>query len=302
LEDLPGHLIVIGGRYIALENAQMMARLGSRVTVLQRSARILPTEAPEITDALTGLLRAEGMDVLTGTAIQSVASGPDGVSVQVLVDGESTEIQGTHLFMATGRLGNTDDLGLEALGIGTDGSGYLKTGPDLRSTVSTVFGAGDVLGDNQFVYTAAYEGKLAAQNAFRGGIARADYSVLPWVVFTDPQVAGVGMDERQAEEAGLTVDVSTIGLEHVPRAIAARDTRGFITLIRNRATDVLVGARILAPEGSELLMEIALAIRHRVTVDSLKSEFHPYLTMSEGIKLAAISFDKSVGKLSCCAA
>ena len=135
----------------------------------------------------------------------------------------------------------------------------------------------------------------------RASHGKADFSVLPWVIFTDPQAAGVGMDEQQAEEAGVNYQATKLTLDNVPRSIAARDTRGYIKLIRNKDNDRLIGARILAPEGSELLMELALAIRHGVTIQSLKSEFHPYLTLSEGIKLAALTFDKDVKKLSCCA-
>jgi mercuric reductase len=124
---------------------------------------------------------------------------------------------------------------------------------------------------------------------------------LPWVVFTDPQVAGVGLDEAQAREQGFDVDVATLPLTHVPRSLAARDTRGFIRLIRDRSTDRLLGARILAPEGSELLMELAVAIKFKITVSELRQMFHPYLTLGEGVKLAAITFGKDVAKLSCCA-
>ncbi len=157
-------------------------------------------------------------------------------------------------------------------------------------------------GEPMFVYTAAYEGALAAENALTGVTRKRDYTALPWVVFTDPQVAGVGFDEAQAVSAGISAEAVTLPLSQVPRAIAARDTRGFIQLIRDRETDRLVGARILAAEGSELLMEAALAIRHGIKVSDLAAAFHPYLTLSEGIKLAALSFGKDVRKLSCCAA
>lgn len=122
------------------------------------------------------------------------------------------------------------------------------------------------------------------------------------MIFTDPQVAGVGLDEKQAATQGIGTDVATLPLSHVPRSLAARDTRGLIKLIRNRATDQLVGARILAAEGSELLMEVSLAIKFGITVRELTACFHPYLTLGEGIKLAALAFDKDIGKLSCCAA
>ncbi len=301
LETLPERLIVLGGRYIALENAQLFARLGSRVTLLQRSPRILPTEMPDVTDALTGYLRAEGVAVETGVTVQSVRREDGEVVVTARIGAETRELRGTHLFLATGRQGNTEGLGLEALGIETDARGYLRVDDSLRTAVPHIFGAGDVIGDHQFVYTAAYEGKLAAENAWTGFHLRRDYSALPWVVFTDPQVAGVGMDERQAEAAGIDYEVSKLSLEDVPRALAARDTRGFIKLLRDRATDRLIGARILASEGSELLMEITLAIKYGITVADIVDTFHPYLTLSEGVKLAAITFGKDVKKLSCCA-
>lgn len=301
LETLPERLIVLGGRYIALENAQLFARLGARVTVLQRSPRILPTEMPDVTDALTDYLRAEGVTVETGVAVRSVRREGDEVVVTAEIGGAAREVRGTHLFLATGRQGNTEGLGLEALGIETDARSYLRVDASLRTAVPHIFGAGDVIGDPQFVYTAAYEGKLAAENAWTGFHLRRDYSALPWVVFTDPQVAGVGMDERQAEAAGIDYEVSKLSLEDVPRALAARDTRGFIKLLRDRATDRLIGARILAPEGPELLMEVTLAIKYGIPVADLVDTFHPYLTLSEGIKLAAITFGKDVKKLSCCA-
>ena len=161
--------------------------------------------------------------------------------------------------------------------------------------------AGDVIGEPMYVYTAAYEGALAAENALTGSTKKRDYTALPWVVFTDPQLAGVGWDEHQAAQQGVEAETAVLSLEHVPRSLAAHDTRGFIKLIRNKSTDRLIGARIVAPEGSELLMEASLAIKYGIPVSELASSFHPYLTLSEGIKLAAITFNKDVGKLSCCA-
>ncbi len=302
LEDRPDHLIILGGRYVALENAQAFARLGSRVTVLQRSPRILPTEAADLTDELTAYLRSEGIDIRTGVTARAVRRDGTELVVETIVEGEVRVVRGSHLLLATGREGNTDDLGLEALGIETDRRGFLQVDDSLRTCAPHVFGAGDVLGGDMFVYTAAYEGALAAGNALEDTQKARDYTALPWVVFTDPQVAGVGLDETQAAEAGIDVDVAKLSLDHVPRSIAAHDTRGFIKLIRDRETDMLVGARILAPEGSELLMEVVLAIKHRITVREFTETIHPYLTLSEGIKLAAITFGKDVKTLSCCAA
>ena len=301
LEELPESLIVLGGRYIALETAQMFARLGSRVTILQRSERILPSESPDITDALTGYFQEEGIRVVTNTRLLRVSREENRVTVEAEVAGERQTFRATHILAATGRKPNTQNIGLESVGVMLDSKGFLQVDETLQTTAAGIYGAGDVTGDPQFVYVAAYEGKIAAENALTGSHTKRDYTALPWVVFTDPQVAGVGMDERQAAAMGMEIDTTVLPLSYLPRALAARDTRGFIKLIRNRETDRLVGARILAAEGSELLMEAALAIKFNIPVKELIDMHHPYLTLSEGIKLAAITFNKDVAALSCCA-
>ncbi len=301
LETLPESLIVLGGRYIALECAQMFARLGSRVTVLQRSERILPAESEDITNALTGYLAAEGLEILTGVAVEQVHRGKQGVVVRGKINGEKREFTAAHILVATGRKPNTGNMGLEHAGVSLDGHGFIQVSPTLQTTLAGVWAAGDVLGQNMFVYTAAYEGALAVENMLTKADRVADYTALPWVIFTDPQVAGVGMDERQARAAGHDAEAATLPLSYVPRAIAARDTRGLIKLIRDKKTDLLLGARILAPEGSELLMELAMAIKFGITVQQLRESFHAYLTLGEGVKLAAIAFGKDVAQLSCCA-
>lgn len=301
LEELPKSIIVLGGRYIALEIAQMFSRFGSEVTVLQRSERILPTETEDLTSDLTGYLEEEGLRVVTGCDLKRVERQGDEVVVRAIVDGLEQEFRAQHVLAATGRSPNTPGIGLEEAGVKLDALGFVTVDESLRTSEPSVFAAGDVIGDPSFVYTAAYEGGLAASNALRNELIERDYTALPWVIFTDPQVAGVGLDEREAREQGIDFEVSVLPLSHVPRSIAARDTRGFVKLIRDRSTDQLVGARVLAPEGAELLMELSLAIRHRISVSELASSFHPYLTLSESVKLAAISFGKDVASLSCCA-
>ena len=301
LETLPESLIVLGGRYIALECAQMFARFGSRVTVLQRSDHILPTETEDITDALAGYLKAEGMEIHTGVKIERVDRSDAGVTVKAVIHGERRTIDAAQILVATGRRPNTGDFGLEAAGVQLDEHGFIRVSPTLETSQAGIWAAGDVIGGNMFVYTAAYEGALAAENALTGAQRNADYTALPWVIFTDPQFCGVGMDERQATAAGYDAEVASLSLDHVPRAAAARDTRGLIKLIRDKQTDLLLGGRILAPEGAELLMELALAIKFGITVRQIRESFHPYLTLSEGIKLAAITFGKDVAQLSCCA-
>lgn len=301
LEELPEHLIIIGGRYIALENAQMFARLGSKVTILQRSFRILPDEMPDVTESLKEYLEEEGIEIITGVKINSIYMEEGKVLIDASVKDEAETIQGTHIFVATGRKGNTKGFGLEEVGVEFHKQDFIKTNEYMQTSITNIYSAGDVTGEYLFVYSAAYEGSLAVENMFGKNVVKKDYSVFPWTIFTDPQVAGVGMDENQAYENKIDYEVSTIQLADVPRSLAARNTKGFIKLIRNKENDKLIGARILASEGSELLMEISLAIKYGITVKELKQMFHPYLTLSEGVKIAAISFDKDVKKLSCCA-
>lgn len=302
LDELPESLLVLGGRYIALECAQMFARFGSRVTVLQRSPRILPTESEDLTDDLTSYLREEGIDVVTGVQTHSVQRSGQGVILKTEVAGVPREFTASHLLLATGLDPNTKNMGLEAVGVELTGDGFIAANDTLETSVPGIYAAGDVIGEPEFVYTAAYEGSIAAVNAMTSGEPQIrDYTALPWVVFTDPQVAGVGLDEQQAREQGYDAEATKLPMKHVPRALVARDTRGFLSLVRDRKTDRLLGARVLAPEGSELLPEIALAIKHGITVTQLRESFHAYLTLGEAVKLAAITFGKDVGALSCCA-
>ena len=303
LEELPRHggIIVLGGRYIALECAQMLSRFGSRVTVLQRSGNILPDEEKAVTGPLAALLKAEGISIHTGVNIEEVRRDGQSVSVTATVNGKPEIFKASHLLCATGQKPNSTGIGLEESGVEVTGDGRLRVSDDLQTGVPGIYGAGDVIGEPMFVYTAAYEGALAAENALTGSSKKRDYNALPWVLFTDPQLAGVGMDERQAAKAGFDAQTSTLPMELVPRALAARDTRGFVKLVRDVKTDKLLGARVVAAEGAEMIMEATLAIKYGITASELADTFHPYLTLSEAIKLAAIGFKKDVKKLSCCA-
>jgi mercuric reductase len=171
----------------------------------------------------------------------------------------------------------------------------------LETTRPGVYAAG-VIGDPMFVYGAAYAGSVAAENALRGNTRRYELSVVPRVTFTDPAVASVGLTEAQARERGRRVAATKLPLSYVPRALAARDTRGFIKLIADEETNLFLGAHILAAEAGEMIQPLAMAIRFGIRVEDVASMLHPYLTHAEGIKLAAQTFKKDVAKLSCCAA
>lgn len=296
----PESIMVLGGGYIGCELAQMASRLGVNVALVTRS-RLLPGAEPEVAEALTQALKAEGIAVETGLAYVSVAKSAGGVTLTVERDGKTEVLSAERLVVTTGRIANSEDLGLEELGIETDGRGSIKVGPDMATTRAGVWAAGDVTDRDQFVYMAAYGAKVAINNALGLEPMRYENAAMPWVVFTDPQVAGVGLSEAGAKAAGHEVKISVISLDNVPRAAAARDTRGVIKLVADAKTDRLLGGQIAAPEGSDAIQTLAMALKFGMTARALGETIFPYLTTVEGLKLAAQTFDKDVAKLSCCA-
>ncbi len=299
LETLPESLVFLGGGYIGAELAQMMARMGVKVTMVCRS-RLLPQAEPEVSEALTAVFRGEGIAMHCGVTYD--ACHRDGARAVLCIGegGKRLELTADHLVVTIGRSPNTEGLGLADMRIETDRRGAIVVGDDMQTTRPGVYAAGDVTNRDHFVYMAAYGAKLAAKNAM-GGAERYDNAAMPWVVFTDPQVAGVGLTEAQAIAAGYEVKTSVLDLDNVPRALAARDTRGLVKLVADAKTDRLLGGVIAAPEGSDSVQTLALALKFGMTTKALGETLFPYLTTVEGLKLAAQTFDKDVAKLSCCA-
>ncbi|GAB4574830.1 MAG: mercury(II) reductase [Anaerolineae bacterium] len=301
LPTLPESLIVLGGRAVAVELGQMMARLGVRVLILQRSSRLIPEHEPEIGRALKEALEQEGIGVITGVQVERLSRDGNQRVVHARVMGQMREFRADQILMATGRQPNTDGLGLDRVGVDTDANGAILTNDFLQTTNPAIYAAGDVTTRPQFVYVAAAAGGIAARHAFGAETGPLDLSAMPAVIFSDPQVATVGLTESQARVAGYTVMTSTLDLKHVPRAQAARDTRGLIKLVADEVSGRLLGAHILAAEGGEVIQSAALAVKFDLTVDDLASSLFPYLTQVEGLKLAALNFKKDVTMLSCCA-
>jgi mercuric reductase len=302
LERLPQALTVIGGSAVGLELAQMFARLGMHVTVLEALTRIVPAEDADLGNALGDYLQAEGLEVHTDIRIDRVGRGSDGYTVQFRAGRETRTVRADQLLVAAGRRANTAGCGLEGVGVALGTKGEIVVNEFLQTANPDIYAAGDVIGDPMFVYVAAYGGALAAESALTGNARRYDLTALPKVTFTDPAVASVGLTEDQAHAKGIEPLVSKLPLELVPRSLAARDTRGLVKLVADAATRKIVGAHILSAEAGEMVTEPALAIKLGLTIEDLTSTFHPYLTLSEGIKLAAQAFTKDVAKLSCCAA
>ena len=303
LEEKPESITIMGAGYIGLEIAMAYNRLGVKVRIIEFTDRVLRTQTPDISEALETQMRKEGIEMLPNfRAVKFEKKENETIIHCKCPDGSFTQIiEKGKVVVASGTKPNTQKLGLQNIGLEIDKTGHILVNEKMETNLPNIYAIGDVTNTPAFVYTAAFEGKIAVENAFTGTENKADYSSLPWVVFTDPQVAGAGLDEAQAEAQNIPFEVSKIELKDVPRAIAANDTRGFIKLIRNTDTDKLIGARIVAPEGGELIQQLSMAIKHGITVKDLAESFYPYLTLGEGIKLAAITFGKDISKLSCCA-
>ena len=295
-KQLPKHLIVLGGSIIALELAQAFRRLGSKVTLLARST-LLSKQDAEIGTNLESIFTNEGIDIFTYTVPESIHFD----NQEFVLKTSEGELRGDRLLVATGREANTKKLGLNQVGIKTEArSGKIIVNKQMRTSVEHIYAAGDCTNQPQYVYVAAAAGTRAAIN-MTGGKASLDLSTMPAVVFTDPQVATVGLNELEAKQQGIETESRTLGLENVPRALANFDTRGFIKLVAEKNTGKLLGAQILAAEAGEIIQTVALAMHNQMTIPNLAEQLFPYLTMVESLKLCAQTFSKDVKQLSCCA-
>ena len=303
LEEKPDSLTIMGAGYIGLEIAMAYNRLGVKVRIIEFTDRPLRSQTSDITDVLVEQMNSEGIEILPNFRAFKFEKDKDNTIIHCnCPDGSTTQIvEKGHIVVATGTKPNTSKLGLNNIDLKLSERGHIVVNEKMETNISNIYAAGDVTNTPAFVYTAATEGSTAVNNAFSSSETSIDYSSLPWVVFTDPQIAGAGMDEIEAEKKGIPFEVSKLDLIHVPRALAAQDTRGFIKLIRNTETDKLIGARVIAPEGGELIQQLSMAIKFGITVKDLAESFYPYLTLGESVKLAAITFGKDVSKLSCCA-
>ncbi len=292
---IPPSLTVIGSSAVALELAQAYARLGSHVTMLARHT-LLMREDPDIGAVMTKIFADEGIRVLEHTQAQSVVFHGG----EFVLATNNGELRSEKLLVATGRAPNTQALNLEAAGVKLDEHGAVVVDDHLRTSAPHIYAGGDCTSLPQFVYVAAAAGTRAAIN-ITGSEATLDLTTMPAVVFTDPQVATVGLSEAQASSVGIETETRMLALENVPRALVNFDTRGFIKLVAESSSGRLLGAQIVAAEGGELVQAAALAIRNRMTVQDLGDQLFPYLTMVEGLKLCAQTFFKDVKQLSCCA-
>lgn len=300
LSKLPRSMVIIGGRALALEFAQMYAHFGTRVIVLQRSPRILPDEEPEISEALRIYLEREGIEIHTGVKIEAVKKTGRFKTIFARVGPRARRFRAEQILMATGRRPNTDNLGLERAGVAVGRDGAVLVNEEMQTSAPHVWAAGDVLGKPMLETVAAKEGAIAAENALTGAGKKMDFTAVPHAVFTSPQVASVGLTEEEAAQKYGACSCRVLEMELVPKAVAVKDTRGLIKMVVDPTTGAIVGVHLLAPMAADIVHEAVLAVKYKLTVDDIIDTVHVFPTVAESIKLVATAFRKDVSKLSCC--
>lgn len=301
LEALPESMIVVGGNYIGLEQGQLFARLGTKVTVAEALDRLAPFEEPEVSEVIEQVFRDDGIRVHTAATVTTVHRDDSGYTLTVAHGGEMFELRAEQLLVATGRRPVTDGLNLEAVGVKTGERGEIVVDEHLRTGSERIWAAGDVTGHPQFVYVAAAHGTLVADNALDGAGRTLDHQHLPRVTFTTPAIAAAGVTDAQAVEQGYACDCRVLPLAYVPRALVNRDTRGLIKLVAEAGTGQLLGAHVIAEGAGDVIATAVYALGNQMTVQQMADLWCPYLTMAEGLKLAAQTYIRDVAKLSCCA-
>jgi mercuric reductase len=306
LKELPESMVIIGGGYIALELGQMFHRFGTRLTILERNQVILPNYEPEVSEALTFALREEGLQIVTGAQVVRVSNkSSKEIEVVANLGGKEQPFKAQKLLVATGREPNTDNAGLDKVGVQLDEHGFVKVNDELQTNISNIWAAGDVIGRQTESQPAtpvgAHDGVIVAKNALAGAHQKVDHRVIPRTIFTDPQVAVVGQTDEEAVGSGIRCWCGTIPLELVPRAGATHQTNGIAKMVINRETQEVVGVSLVMPNAGEVIHEAAMALRFRAKLEDYIDMIHVYPTMAEALKIAAISYFKDPAKLSCCA-
>lgn len=291
-KTLPTSMLVVGGGFVGLEQAQLWAHAGVKVTLI---GRLAPSREPELADVLRSVFAVDGIDV-----VEDHATGVEGVgdAVTVTTTGGGS-VTAERLLVATGRRPRTDGLDLDRAEVVTDERGFITVDAYQRTSNPKVYAAGDVSGGPQFVYVAARTGQVAAANALGDG-QRVDYTGLPAVIFTTPQLASAGLTEAQALAAGYACDCRVLHASDIPRALASQDTRGAVKLVADAATGRVLGVHAALDTAGEVMLAATYAIKTGMTVTDIADTWAPYLTMSEALRLAAGLFreDKPT---SCCA-
>jgi pyruvate/2-oxoglutarate dehydrogenase complex dihydrolipoamide dehydrogenase (E3) component len=285
---VPEHILFAGAGYIALEMAQFYRRMGSRVTVVGPEKQIAEREDADVAAALQNILADEGIAFRLGACVEAVSIGAGGLSVRVRANGNADSVTASHLFIATGRRPNTDDLGLGTIGLPTDDSGFIPVDPRLATTVPGIWAAGDVRGGPLFTHTAWDDHRILESQLLGDGARTTAGRIVPYAIFTDPELGRVGLTENEArQQHGEPLKVATFEMSHNGKAAEQGETLGFIKLIADPRNGRLLGAAVLGADGAELVASYITLMNANATLDAICNGIYIHPTLSEAVQSAA---------------
>ncbi len=290
LDEVPKHLLVLGGGYIGLEFAQMFRRFGAEVTVVQRNSQLLPREDEDVADTVADILRDDGITVLLNSEAQRV-SQEDGVSLTVKGEGGERTLRGSHLLVATGRKSNSDTLNLEAAGVKVDKRGNIEVNGSLETNVPGVYAIGDIKGGPAFTHVSYDDYRILRDNLLNDAKRTIDGRIVPYTVFMDPQLGHVGLNEKDARDAGYNVKVAKMPLAYAARAIEIDETRGLLKAVVDADTDKILGATMLSFDGGEVVTIVQTAMLGRVPYQVLRDSPFSHPTLAESLNNLFSSFE-----------
>ncbi len=286
LQEVPERLLVVGGGYIGLELGTAYAKLGSQVTILEGSKQLLPGTDPALTRIVTRKLKKLGVTVLTDAMVQEGEVQGDQVTVRATVKGTSQEFTGDYCLVAVGRKPNTDELGLEAIGVQLDERGFISIDQQCRTSVKHIYAIGDCAGGDLLAHKASYEGKVAAE-AICGQPSAIDFQAMPYVIFSDPEIAYTGLTEAEAKAEGYTPVVSRFAFQANGRALSMDNADGYVQLVADQETKRVLGAQMVGPDVSSLIGEVVLAIEMGASAEDIALTIHAHPTLPEVVMEAA---------------
>lgn len=301
LKEVPKRLAVIGAGPVGLELCQLYARFGSQVTVLQRANRIMPKAEPVLTERLQRVLLDEGISIKTSVQVTRVTTENDAKTVFYSSSAGNESIEVDEILVAAGKIPNTAELNLGAIGVEVDEKQAIVTQPNLQTSQPHIFAAGDVTNlPLRLETTAGKEGTYAVENALSGADRSIDYRSVPWTVFTDPQLASVGYTEEEQMAELKACACRTISFDKLPKGLITKRTDGLVKINIHPQTKVIMGVHILAPNAGDLIAQAMVLIKNKNTIDDLEDMLPVFPTLSEAIKLAGKSFTRDIAKMSCC--
>lgn len=283
LAQTPGHLIVMGGGYIGLEFAQMFRRFGANVTIVQRAKQLAPREDTDVAEELTQILRDEGIRVLLSTNVTRTQKTSTGVSVHVTNDDGEQILEGTHLLVATGRQSNTEALNLQAAGVALTGRGDIDTKDSLQTSVKHIYALGDVKGGPAFTHISYDDYRILKNHLLHDGDTNIKNRMVPYTLFTDPQLGRIGLSEQQAKDAGYNIKIAKLPMSSVARAIETDETKGFMKAVIDADTHKILGAAILGLEGGEIASVIQVAMMGDLPFTALRDSPFSHPTLAESL-------------------